>query len=83
MTIQAFIFDNAGNYLGTLEAAEVIGIFRQAQYRYGHCLGKLYKEGNPIGWRFAHCMGSEMCSRVEVLNVEIRSADDEIVGRNT
>lgn len=67
--IEATIYDNAGNYELTLEGSSVEKVFRQAQYYYGHCLGRLQHRGEQIGWRFAHCAGEEMCARVEVVNV--------------
>lgn len=71
MSITATVFDNAGNFIKKLDAGTTIGIFRQAQYTYGHCLGKLHENGESIGWGFAHCMGEEMCSRVEVVNIKL------------
>lgn len=67
--ITANVYDNAGNAEATLEAGTITGVFRQAQYRYGHCLGRLYHRGYQIGWRFARCMGEEMCARIEVVNI--------------
>ena len=71
MRITADVFDNSRNWIDHLEAGTIIGLFRIAQYRYGHCLGKLFDKGDIVGWRFARCMGEEMCSRVEVVNVKV------------
>lgn len=76
MAIKATAFDNAGNWLDSLEAGSMIQLFRRAQFTYGHCLGKVSEEGVFKGWRFAQCKGNEMCSRIEVVNIIFNNPKD-------
>lgn len=62
-------YDNSGNHVLTLEGGSIISIFRQAQTYFGHCLGSVVEDGVWKGWRFAHCSGTERCSRVVVVNI--------------
>jgi hypothetical protein len=69
MAIEAYAFDNAGNFELTMEGGSAISLFRQAQSRFGHCLGRITEEGLIKGWRFARCYGDTRCSRIEIINV--------------
>lgn len=69
MAIIVEAYDNSDNYVLTLEGRTIKSIFRQAQQYFGHCLGSVIERGVWKGWRFAHCTGTERCSRVVVVNI--------------
>lgn len=62
---------DAGRYIGKTEACASIGsLFREMQYKFGHCLGSIKnQEGNKIGWMFAKCNGK--CGIVGAFNIII------------
>ena len=69
--VEARVYDNDGNHLIDLEAGGVRAMFNRAQYLFGHCLGSITDNSTFIGWKFAHCDGMDMCSKVNVVNVQV------------
>jgi hypothetical protein len=67
--LEAYAYDNSGNFVEKLEGSKVSVLFQQSQSYFGHCLGKIVENNIIKGWRFAQCSGQEVCSRVAIINI--------------